>query len=178
MDCDGVLTVDDDCDDADSKSSSSVNDMDCDGVLAVDDCDDLDPSIYPFAGDTMDDDIDSDCDGLDCEAASDGESYFLSAVERIVGSRLESNCHSAGYDGLASILDVAENDFILSLMDTDISQHIGLESMTNKTKETGSGLLGSAYLTQIGDQMVKSLAVMVTAPLLEVCVLSWSRSLE
>ena len=45
-----------------------ADDGDCDGTLTADDCNDTDASIYPYAGDTYGDGIDSDCDGLDCEA--------------------------------------------------------------------------------------------------------------
>ena len=57
-----------DCDDGDSSSTAVADDGDCDGTLTADDCNDTDASIYPYAGDTYGDGIDSDCDGLDCEA--------------------------------------------------------------------------------------------------------------
>ena len=33
------------------------------------------------AGDTYGDGIDSDCDGMDCEAESDGSSYFVACQD-------------------------------------------------------------------------------------------------
>ena len=48
-------------------------DADGDGYTTVDDCDDTDPTVHPFAGDTYGDGVDSDCDGMDCEAAYVGD---------------------------------------------------------------------------------------------------------
>ena len=44
-------------------------------------CDDNDASIYPFAGDTYGDGIDSDCDGLDCETYSSTDVYYVACPE-------------------------------------------------------------------------------------------------
>jgi hypothetical protein len=92
-------------------------DADGDGYVAAEDCDDDDPSIYPYAGDIYDDGIDSDCDGLDCEATWHSDNtYFAVCVE--IGEmnwdqgRLE--CNNAGYE-YASILDASEYSTVASL---------------------------------------------------------------
>ena len=104
-----------DCDDNDASVGSSANDADCDGVtVSAGDCDDNDASIYPFAGDTYGDGIDSDCDGLDCEAASDGSTYFA-VCEPNYWSDISSYCQSAGYD-FGSIRSSVENTFVDSLL--------------------------------------------------------------
>jgi hypothetical protein len=59
-----------DCDDTDPNLLSNLNDADCDGSITADDCDDSDDDVYPGAGDTFGDWIDSDCDDYDCNAES------------------------------------------------------------------------------------------------------------
>jgi formylglycine-generating enzyme required for sulfatase activity len=94
-------------------------DADADGVVAALDCNDDDPSIYPYAGDTYGDGIDSDCDGLDCEAAwsTDGLTYFA-ACENPYTSWTEMNtiCSDAGHDGMASIQNELENTDVANLV--------------------------------------------------------------
>jgi len=82
----------------------------------VDDCDDNDPNIHPMAGDTYGDGIDSDCDGLDCEAASDGHTYFAACDTTGSRSTLQQDCIVMGYDGLASIRSYSEDTFIWNLL--------------------------------------------------------------
>ena len=80
------------------------------------DCDDGDASVYPFAGDTYGDGIDSDCDGLDCEATWSGTTYFA-ACQSAAYSSFDASllCTSGGHDGLATILNSSENSFLLGL---------------------------------------------------------------
>jgi hypothetical protein len=96
------------CDtDGDGFYSDSV---DCGG----DDCDDSDATINPIGGDTYGDGIDSDCDDLDCEAASDGSTYFaLCGPSRWEDA--EPECTSRGL-AFGSIRSAAENDFVTELM--------------------------------------------------------------
>ncbi|MEC8425800.1 MAG: lectin-like protein, partial [Myxococcota bacterium] len=119
-----------------SASATVGCDADGDGVLAVScggtDCDDADATRYPGAGDAYGDGIDGDCDGMDCEAASDGASYFVVCPEEL-GSWAagEAACQAAAYDGLASMETAAEIVFVGDLLinagiDTVASPWIGL----------------------------------------------------
>ena len=114
-DCDGTLTASD-CDDNDASSTTTSNDADCDGFVTSDDCDDTDSNIFPFAGDTLSDTVDTDCDGMDCEAASDGSTYFAVCNQLETWNDARSACQTAGYSDLATILDANENSFIASLV--------------------------------------------------------------
>jgi formylglycine-generating enzyme required for sulfatase activity len=91
-------------------------DADEDGVIAALDCDDSDPSIHPYAGDTYGDGIDSDCDGLDCESGYSGDTYFVVCETDINQPTSENTCIEAGYEGLASILSEVEQGYIESMM--------------------------------------------------------------
>ena len=90
-------------------------DSDADGYLAWEDCDDTDASIYPFAGDTYGDSIDSDCDGLDCEADRSGTTYFAVCPGSQSKADSEANCLTGGYDGLAAITSATEDTDIVTL---------------------------------------------------------------
>ena len=90
-------------------------DLDGDGYSNLEDCDDTDPTIYPQAGDTYGDGVDSDCDGLDCEAASDSSTYFTVCPSPMDRSTAQSSCQSGGYDGLATVLSGAEHSFLNNL---------------------------------------------------------------
>jgi formylglycine-generating enzyme required for sulfatase activity len=99
-------------------------DADNDGAFFPEDCDDDDPAIYPHAPDTYGDNVDSDCDGIDCESANDGSTNFLicPAQSRDAGA---ATCSGAGYR-LASVRSSQENDFIQTLL-----LGSSLSSMTN-----------------------------------------------
>ena len=114
VDGDGVVDWED-CDDTDPLIPT-VNDQDCDGFTTADgDCDDTDASVYPFAGDAYGDGVDSDCDTLDCEAEDYGTSYFAACPIELNWSDASTRCINNGYDGLATILDAAENNFLHSI---------------------------------------------------------------
>jgi len=94
-----------------------ADDADCDGILTAADCNDSDANVYPYAGDAYGDGIDSDCDGMDCEAESYGGTYFVVCSESgYSNADYESRCVSAGYDGLASIRDSGEQAFVEGLI--------------------------------------------------------------
>ena len=116
-DGDGYSTCDGDCDDADANGTLITNDADCDGVKTADDCDDSDATIYPYAGDTYNDGIDSDCDNMDCEAgySTTGVYYAACGPQYSAWSTMEATCQAAGYDGLASIRDATENSDLRSI---------------------------------------------------------------
>lgn len=59
-------------DDDDDEGSGPSADADGDGVIRQNDCDDDDRAVHPGAEDTCGDDIDSDCDGIDCSDWDDG----------------------------------------------------------------------------------------------------------
>jgi hypothetical protein len=92
------------------------DDADGDGFSSEMDCDDEDASIYPGAGDTYGDGIDSDCDGLDCNAGFSGSAYFAACYDTQTWSDAETLCQDAGYDGLVTILDSTENSDITDLL--------------------------------------------------------------
>ena len=82
-----------------------MEDLDGDGYDAMIDCDDNDAIIPSFlAGDSYGDGIDSDCDGLDCEADFDGNGvYFSVCIDSNQKSFVEAEaaCLAGGYDGVA-----------------------------------------------------------------------------
>ena len=140
LDGDGFFAWED-CNDGDSSMPS--NDADCDGAVTSDDCDDTDSSIYPHAGDNYNDGVDSDCDGLDCSAWTFGATYFAlcpsnGGVTRSAGA---SQCVTAGYDGLVSIIDQSEHDSIKDTIATmPTSSMYG--SMGNEYGWAWIGLMG------------------------------------
>ena len=102
-------------------------DLDEDGYASWEDCDDNDATIYPFAGDTYGDGVDSDCDGTDlCEADTLNGTYFAACYDPVSWSNAHSSCQSFGYDGLASIIDNSENDFIHNLQPVAVTNNSGL----------------------------------------------------
>ncbi len=112
-----------DCDDPDCEGSpdcESTNDADGDGFDDInaggDDCDDSNPNIYPMAGDTYGDGIDSDCDELDCESGTLNGVYFTACPDTVDQAEAKSFCQNAGYV-LASLQSQGEQDFAFSLID-------------------------------------------------------------
>ena len=113
-------------------NSCPEEDLDGDGVAAWEDCDDGDASIYPFAGDIYGNGIDSDCDGLDCEASvtSFGGYYAVCVQPGISRSDAHNNCLQAGYSNLASILSVSETSEFANLRPLQTDQTwIGLQKV-------------------------------------------------
>jgi len=97
---------------------TAVIDRDGDGFPEEDDCDDDDPATYPWAGDTLGDGVDSDCDNLDCEAAWYGTTtYYAYCPVNQPWAAANAMCDEGGYDGLASVLDDGANTFIGALSD-------------------------------------------------------------
>jgi cysteine-rich repeat protein len=99
-------------------------DNDNDGVSSLTDCDDTDPDIYPEAGDIYGDGVDSDCDGLDCEATMVGTVYYAVCTATTDGTSLDTDwqdahdtCQAYGYDGLAKVASAAENAALLTLVE-------------------------------------------------------------
>ncbi|MCO4770708.1 MAG: hypothetical protein KDA24_11820 [Deltaproteobacteria bacterium] len=80
------------------------------------DCDDTDPNVYPTAGDTATDSIDSDCDGMDCEAGDLNGTYYVVCLDNGDWFDAQSACQSAGYDGLATFQSAAEETFVVNLL--------------------------------------------------------------
>ena len=112
-------SVDDDDDTApDDDDDATVPDGDGDGYDVSEDCDDADPGIHPHAGDTYMDGVDSDCDGLDCEAAAHGLTYFAACPASILRADAAAECSSGGHDGLATLLNAPEQAFVEALRPT------------------------------------------------------------
>lgn len=80
------------------------------------DCDDNDASVYPTAGDVSTDSIDSDCDGMDCEAGELNGTYYVVCLDNGDWYDAETACQSAGYDGLATFQSPAEETFVVNLL--------------------------------------------------------------
>ena len=99
-------------------------DEDGDGITLEDgDCNDSDATIYPFAGDTYGDGTDSDCDGMDCEAAYVGAVYYAVCRESADGADLKTSwsdanvtCTAHGYESLAKVDSVTERDALRGLV--------------------------------------------------------------
>lgn len=81
------------------------------------DCDDGDGTVYPFAGDLAGDGVDSDCDDLDCEAASNGTTYFAVCFHALDWHTSRLACLNRGYTDLASVRRAAEQGWIEGLLD-------------------------------------------------------------
>jgi hypothetical protein len=71
-------------------------DADGDGYFMYEDCNDNDPKIYPQAGDSWGDGIDSDCDGDDCEAVGIGTAYFAACPGAGSWSAGQTQCINRG----------------------------------------------------------------------------------
>ena len=82
------------------------------------DCDDNDEEVYPEAGDTVGDGVDQDCDGRDCESASDGTTYFTACGFEADWETAQDLCRFASlmYDGLARLTTQDELDFVTELV--------------------------------------------------------------
>lgn len=98
-----------------AKSSQSCSHP-VDTVSNKRDCNDADRDVYPLAGDTFGDAVDSDCDGRDCEAASDGVTYFAFCANDDDWYEADAWCVAKGYDGLAAPLDAAEQLYLVTLV--------------------------------------------------------------
>jgi len=83
-------------------------DADGDGFVAWQDCADTEAGIYPWAGDTLGDGIDTDCDGLDCEAVEVSGVYWAVCDEPGTWSEVRDTCQDAMYDDLAVFEPLSE----------------------------------------------------------------------
>jgi hypothetical protein len=117
---DDALDADGDAvpDDCDACPMGDLVDSDLDGFACGSECDDSDLYIYPLAGDSWNDGVDSDCDGLDCEATWVGAAYFAACPAPLDWFAAEPACMAGGHDGLASIEDAAEQVVAESLLGT------------------------------------------------------------
>lgn len=89
--------------------TTSIPDPDNDGYEGEEDCAPDDPDIHPFAGDSVGDGVDSDCDGLDCEAfwSDDLLAYFIVCPDAMGWADAAAFCSDHG-TLLASIRTVDE----------------------------------------------------------------------
>ncbi len=151
QDSDADSDTDSDTDsDADSDTDSDTDadpcDEDGDGYpansCAGDDCDDADPNVHPMSEDHYGDHVDSNCDGLDCEAAWSGDAYFVACVEGTTQAGASAECRAAGYEGLASIESAAESSVVTELLTklpysgttgTDIETWIGFSDAARES---------------------------------------------
>ena len=83
------------------------DDCDFDGYTPnQNDCDDTNPVIHPFAGDSYGDGVDQDCNNLDCEADASGDVYYAFCPdERLNWEESFDLCLDHGYDSLGSAHD-------------------------------------------------------------------------
>ena len=118
-DCDGTLTAED-CNDDDAASTIVAEDADCDGFLTEEDCDDDDADINPDAEDTLDDDIDNNCDGGDWKTCVghyilDGSSESINIAELAYCGVVDGSIEISSVDtltdtsGLSRLGSVSEN---------------------------------------------------------------------
>tara|TARA_B100000214_G_scaffold372996_1_gene352402 strand:- start:1046 stop:1804 length:759 start_codon:yes stop_codon:yes gene_type:complete len=120
-----------------------TDDCDLDGYTPEDgDCDDDNPVIHPFAGDTYGDGVDQDCDLLDCEADASGDMYYAFCPdERLNWSESFDLCVDHGYDALGSVYDEsAQISFNLLLQDSGLEDQ---ESPWVDMNPVGDGHWGS-----------------------------------
>lgn len=76
--------------------------------------DDEDPAVFPQAGDVYADGVDSDCDGLDCEATMDGAVYFALCSPGLWADAA-AVCSAGGHD-FGSVQSDAENALLEDLL--------------------------------------------------------------
>jgi len=133
-----------DCDDSDPDSTVVADDGDCDGWETAEDCDDGNSSIYPFAGDTWGDGVESDCDGMDCEAVTSGSTYFAICDPQPWQSAATA-CAAAGYE-IGSIRSSSENDFL-----QDLHLSVGISAQTNCSDDCRRFWLGYNDIALEGD---------------------------
>ena len=69
------------------------------------------------ATDTVDDGVDSDCDGLNCSTVYSGDTRFAVCEGDYTWSGAETACLDAGHDGLAGILTSSDQAAIESIYD-------------------------------------------------------------
>ncbi len=118
--CDGAVYYEDN--DGDGYGDPIANLTSCvqppDTSTLPHDCDDDDEQIFPEAGDTVGDGIDQDCDGRDCEAGSDGTTYWAACGMEADWTTAQDLCVYAGlmYDGLARVTSEAELLFLSELV--------------------------------------------------------------
>jgi hypothetical protein len=138
----------------DQNANLHGHDSDGDGYSNCDgDCNINDGNIYPFAGDTYGDGIDSDCDSTDvCTGGFLGnEVYFSACYEPRTWQDALDACHNRGYDGLATILSEDENNFIHELFPTHAQDNAGLywiglhDSITEGIFVWSSDLVGNYF---------------------------------
>ena len=111
----------------------SLFDADGDGFADYEgDCDDSDPDTHPYAGDTAGDDVDSDCDGLDCNADFLDDTYYLACADHVGHNTADNICSSNGYDHLGGPFNAQEDAFVDALRPDLTKQYwIGLQTGYN-----------------------------------------------
>ena len=83
---------------------------------------------------------------MDCEAASDGSTYFAACGYQATSNEADSLCIDAGYDGLATILNVTESSFVVDLFTNQTPNWIiGLIDSTGNNNWYWRSGLGLSY---------------------------------
>lgn len=93
-----------------------TDDVDRDGTIAWEDCNELDDLVYPWAGDTWNDGVDGDCDGLDCETVSVGAKYYALCSPGLGWFEARDACQTAGYGDLMSLDDASVESALTGLV--------------------------------------------------------------
>lgn len=150
VDGDGTPAMED-CDD--QNPNLNGHDSDGDGYSnCAGDCNINDDSIFPFAGDSYGDGIDSDCDGTDiCESGMLDGVYFSACAQPSTWQNALETCIDRGYDGLATIINEDENNFVHELLPVHAEDNSGMfwiglnDVLVEGNFEWSSGVMSSFF---------------------------------
>ena len=160
LDGDGTPAIED-CDD----QNPNLNDHDTDGdgySNCAGDCNLNDSSIFPFAGDSYGDGIDSDCDGTDiCESGMLNGVYFSACAQPSTWQNALEMCVERGYDGLATITSEEENNFVHELLPAHTIDNlgtfwIGLNDILTEGNFEWSSEIGNSFFNWVDSEELEN----------------------